>query len=88
VDPQVVIVSSGRKSFAGTFLPDRTTLQRYCDHNPQIRIYRTDQGDAEEGRTVATDADGDHVVVRMNGTRTEVRALKHGEPFEPIGCTP
>jgi beta-lactamase superfamily II metal-dependent hydrolase len=89
VDPEVVVVSSGRKSFSGTFLPDRTTLQRYCDHNPQIRIYSTDEGDAAEGRTTANDADGDHVVIRTNGVRTEVVAMKHGEPLPPAtSCVP
>ena len=33
VDPSIVVVQSGRKPFHGVFLPDSTTLQRYCDHN-------------------------------------------------------
>ncbi len=86
VDPAFVIVSSGRKSFAGTFLPERSTLQRYCDFNPAIRIYRTDQDDEAEGRTNATDADGDNIVIRMNGKRTEVVAQENGKPFVVNDC--
>ncbi len=46
VNPDYVIVQSGRKCFNGTHLPDMSTLQRYCAHNPNVRIYRTDEGDA------------------------------------------
>jgi hypothetical protein len=53
VNPEIVVVSSGRKSFSGTFLPDNSTLRRYCCHNPSIRIYRTDQNDEAEGLTAA-----------------------------------
>ncbi len=88
VDPEVVIVSSGREAYSGTFLPDRSTLQRYCAHNSQIRIYRTDQNDAAEGRTAATDNDGDHIVIRTNGRRTEIRALSAGQPWTAPACTP
>jgi beta-lactamase superfamily II metal-dependent hydrolase len=78
VDPQYVIVSSGRKSFNGRHLPDATTLQRYCAHNPAIRIYRTDEGDAAAGRTTANDADGDDIVIRMNPNSTVVEAYSGG----------
>lgn len=86
VDPAIIVVSSGRKSFGGTYLPDATTLQRYCDFNPAIRIYRTDQDDEAEGRTNATSADGDDIVIRMNGKRTEVIAYENGKPFTPKAC--
>jgi len=46
VDPRVVIVSSGRRKYGTRFLADASTLQRYCDHSPAIRIYRTDENDA------------------------------------------
>lgn len=36
---------SVRKSFNGTFIPDASTLERYCCHDPATRIYRTDQDD-------------------------------------------
>lgn len=77
-----MVVQSGRRSFSGTFLPDATTLQSYCEHNPEIRIYRTDQDDAAEERTANNDADGDHVVVRTNGRTLKVRALPAGQPHQ------
>jgi competence protein ComEC len=86
VDPEIVIVSSGRKNFNGTFIPDATTLQRYCAHDPAIRIYRTDQDDAAEGRTTQTDADGDHIVIRTNGTVTIVQALSAGQAITKMTC--
>lgn len=67
VDPEILIVQSGRKSFGGTFIPDASTLQRYCDHNGNIKIYRTDLGDAEAGFTGKQAVDGDHVILRSNG---------------------
>lgn len=88
VDPEILIVSSGREKYGNVFLPDSSTLRRYCTHNPQIRIYRTDQNDAAEGRTAATDNDGDHIVIRTNGRRTEVRALSAGQPWTAPACTP
>ena len=66
VNPEVVVVQSGRKSFRGTFLPDASTLNRYCVHNPQIKIFRTDQGD-QEFREERDAVDGDHIVIRSNG---------------------
>jgi len=62
-------------------LPDATTLQRYCAHKPATRIYRTDQKDAQEGRTVADDADKDNVIVRTNGQNVTVEAFEAGQPF-------
>lgn len=88
VDPQYVVVSSGRKSFNGRFLPDATTLARYCAHNPAIRIYRTDQDDAAQGRTSATDADGDDVLIRTNGSVTMVEGMADGVPVHPTACVP
>ncbi len=86
VDPEIVIVSSGRKNFNGTFIPDATTLQRYCAHDPATRIYRTDQDDAAEGRTTQTDADGDHIVIRTNGIVTNVQALSAGQAITKMTC--
>jgi beta-lactamase superfamily II metal-dependent hydrolase len=89
VDPEIIVVSSGRKAYSGTFLPDASTLQRYCANKPATKIYRTDQNDAAEGRTTTTDADGDHIVIRTNGTRTEVRAMSSGQVMPaPASCTP
>ena len=67
VDPEIVIVQSGRKNFSGTFLPDLSTLNRYCAHNPNVKIYRTDQGDEEAGYSLGQAVDGDHVIIRSNG---------------------
>jgi len=87
VDPRVVIVSSGRRKYGTRFLPDASTLQRYCDHSPAIRIYRTDENDAAEHRTRLNDADGDYIVVRTNGTALHVDAHSAGLPFTPTTCT-
>jgi competence protein ComEC len=88
VDPDVVVVSSGRQSFGGTFLPDASTLARYCDHKPETLIYRTDQDDEAEGRTQSTDADGDHIVISMNPGRTDIQAYSAGNPITPTACVP
>ncbi len=88
VSPAYVVVSSGRKKFKSRFLPDRTTLQRYCSHNDSTRIYRTDQDDEAEGRTETTDADGDHVNISMNGQETRIQAYSAGNPITPTTCFP
>jgi competence protein ComEC len=67
VDPEFVIVQSGRKSFHGTFLPDTSTLDRYCTHNSHVKIFRTDQGD-EVFHDERDAVDGDHIVIRSNGS--------------------
>lgn len=87
VDPDIVIVQSGRKSFQGTFLPDITTLQRYCTHNPNVKIYRTDEGDEEAGLTGRAAADNDHIIIRTNGKgQIQVQALQGGQPFTGNFC--
>jgi competence protein ComEC len=88
VDPEYVVVSSGRESFRGTYLPDATTLARYCDRRPTTRIYRTDQDDAGEGRTETTDADGDHILISTNGKETRILAHSAGNPITPTACAP
>jgi competence protein ComEC len=88
VDPEFVIVSSGRRSFGGTFLPDRVTLEHICAHNPSTRIYRTDQDDEAEHRNGSNDADGDDIVIRTNGKTTLVDGRSGGTPFTVTGCTP
>jgi competence protein ComEC len=86
VDPDYVIVSSGRRKYGTRYLPDASTLKRYCDHKPATRIYRTDQDDEAEGRTGATDGDGDHIVIRTNGTTTTVEAYSAGTRITQTGC--
>jgi competence protein ComEC len=88
VKPRIVVVSSGRKSFSGVYLPDKVTLDHICANDPTTRIYRTDQDDAAEGRTVYTDQDGDDIVIRTNGKSTLVEASSAGRPITVTGCTP
>lgn len=88
VSPTHLVVSSGRKKFKSRFLPDRTTLQRYCDHNDSTRIYRTDQDDEGELKTETTDADGDHIIISMNGKETRTQAYSGGNPITPTACVP
>jgi beta-lactamase superfamily II metal-dependent hydrolase len=91
VDPDVVVVSSGRKDFgphSPLFLPDKSTLQRYCSHKASTRIYRTDQNDAQEARTEGNDADSDNVLIRTNGTELQVQAFENGMPFTVTSCSP
>ncbi|MGZ8398861.1 MAG: hypothetical protein ACXWWN_07480, partial [Gemmatimonadales bacterium] len=88
VDPDYVVVSSGRENFNGTYLPDASTLARYCNRKPATRIYRTDQDDAAEGRSETTDADGDHIVISMNGNETRIQAYSAGNPIAPTACVP
>ena len=70
VNPEYVIVQSGRKCFSGTHIPDMSTLLRYCAHNPAVKIFRTDEGDA--GLTTDEAVNGDDVVLRSNGSVIEV----------------
>ena len=85
VNPDILIVQSGRKSFSGTFLPDKTTLKRYCDNNPNTRIYRTDQGDANLSEAAAVDRD--NIIIRSNGKgQIEVKAFRNGVPFTVTSC--
>ncbi len=92
VDPHHVVVSSGRRPYGRQpnirFLPDSGTLQRYCNHSDSTRIYRTDQDDEAERRTAANDADGDHVVISMNGQETRIQAYSAGNPITPTACVP
>ena len=88
IDPEIVVVCSGRQRYRGTYIPDASVLRRYCCHNSDIRIYRTDYNDEQEGRTAADDQDGDHVVVETNGQEIKVTALSAGTPVEISECLP
>jgi hypothetical protein len=87
-------LSAGRKSFNGTFLPDSSTLRRYCCHDPATRIYRTDQGDEQAGLVGNAAADGDNLLIRSNGTDLEAstpwRAVVYSDVMPagllPLGC--
>ena len=88
VDPDIVVVQSGRKSFGGTFIPDASTLQRYCTHDPSTLIYRTDQNDEADRLLNRAAVDGDHIVIRTNGSgQPTVTALEGGDPFTVTSCT-
>lgn len=67
-------------------LPDDTVLERYCALDIDTRMVRTDQDDAADGLTAANDEDGDHVVIRTNGSTIEVEALEEGEAFGVATC--
>jgi beta-lactamase superfamily II metal-dependent hydrolase len=85
VDPEIVVVQSGRKKFKTTFLPDVSTLQRYCAQNVNVKIYRTDQGDT--GADVRKAVDNDHIVIRTNGKgKPKVEALNGGKPVNTNFC--
>jgi len=87
VNPDIVVVESGRKSFSGTYLPDVSTLQRYCSFNPNVKIYRTDQGDEAAGLTGSNCADGDDVIIKSNGKgKPVVSAFDHGTLITTTFC--
>jgi len=65
VRPELIVIMSGRKRFSGTFLPDRTVLDRYRRELPGVRILRTDRND--QNRNTMTDADGDDVYMYTDG---------------------
>lgn len=79
VRPEVIVISSGRKAFNGTYIPDSSSVARYCALSNHPSVYRTDYRDAAEGRTTTTDTDGDHVVIRTNGRELKVEAYSAGK---------
>ena len=83
VNPQIVVISSGRKNFSGTFLPDNSVITRLCGLG-NIQLVRTDHNDIAEGRTEGTDADADHIVIRTNGTQIDVFAYSSGTRIDPV----
>jgi competence protein ComEC len=85
VNPDIVVVQSGRKKFGTRYLPDISTLQRYCTHNPNVKIYRTDQGD--EGLSTKAAVDGDNIIIRTNGSgQPQVQVFQHCQPFTGNFC--
>lgn len=86
MDPEVVLILAGRRSFGGSILPDESVLERFCELNPDVRIYRTDHRDQEEGHTGSTAADRDHVVIRTNGDSLEATQFSNGEPGADPSC--
>jgi competence protein ComEC len=79
VQPDIVVVMSGRRSFGGRHLPDETVLQRITTHVPGVTILRTDHLDEEEGLKPPADADGDDIFMFTDGQT--LRAFQaRGEP--------
>lgn len=86
VDPEIVVVQSGRKSFHGGYLPDASTLQRYCTFNPNVRIYRNDQDD-ENVAKVRDAVDEDHIIIQTNGKgKPDVEVFNGGQAFTGNFC--
>jgi len=67
VRPEVIVIMSGRKPFSGTFLPDRSVLDRYRRENSKLVVLRTDEGDGRERRDTTDDQDGDDVYMYTDG---------------------
>jgi len=72
VQPDVVVIQSGRKAFAGTFLPDKGVLARYKTERPGAIIVRTDEGDEAQGLDTMNDADGDDIAILTDGDSLRV----------------
>ena len=65
VQPEVIVIMSGRKAFMGTYLPDQSVINRYRRERPGVTIVRTDRND--QNRNTMTDADGDDVYMYTDG---------------------
>ena len=66
---------------------DRIMSLLSCFDHEQV-VYRTDQNDEADGLSESAAPDGDHIVVRTNGTSIEVHALEGGSPFQVTHCQP
>jgi beta-lactamase superfamily II metal-dependent hydrolase len=72
VRPAVIVIMSGRKPFNGTFIPDRSVLERYRRGNSRLVVVRTDEGDGRERRDTTNDQDGDDVYMYTDGDSLRV----------------
>jgi len=72
VQPKIIVVMTGRRSFNGRFLPDEGVIERYEDLDPDVLILRTDDKDEAEGHTTKDDQDGDDVYMRTDGKTLRV----------------
>jgi competence protein ComEC len=72
VRPDVIVIMSGRKPFGGTFLPDRSVLERYRRENSRLVVVRTDTNDVRERRDTTNDQDGDDVYMYTDGDTLRV----------------
>jgi competence protein ComEC len=73
VQPDVVVIMSGRKAFSGTYLPDKTVLARYKQERPGVTIVRTDEQDEQQGLDTTNDADGDDILIFTDGDSLQVQ---------------
>jgi competence protein ComEC len=76
VQPDVVVIESGRKAFSGTFLPDQSVVDRYKKERPGALIVRTDDGDEAQHLDTMNDADGDDIAILTDGDSLRVRQAK------------
>jgi beta-lactamase superfamily II metal-dependent hydrolase len=76
VQPDVVVIQSGRKSFSGTYLPDQSVIDRYKKEHPGVTVVRTDYLDEAEGRDTTNDADGDDIAILTDGDSLRVRQAR------------
>jgi competence protein ComEC len=72
VQPKVIVVMTGRRSFNGRFLPDEGVIERYEELDPDVLILRTDDKDEAEGHTTKDDQDGDDIYMRTDGKTLRV----------------
>lgn len=86
VDPDFIVIMAGNRSFGGSVLPDQTVIDRYCARDSDIRVLRTDQNDAAEQLKGDAARDGDHIVIRTNGSIITVETLEGGQPFSNGSC--
>ena len=67
VNPDILVIMSGRKVFNGRFLPDQSVIDRYKKLNPNLLVVRTDQNDAQQKLDTSNDADGDDIYMLTDG---------------------
>jgi hypothetical protein len=72
VQPRIVVVMSGRRSFNGRSIPDESVIDRYNELKSAPLVVRTDENDEAEGRTTKDDQDGDDVYMRTDGKTLRV----------------
>jgi len=84
VNPSVVIIQSGRKSYSGRYLPDASTIARIKSICPGVKVYRTDQDDEASGYRHYEAVDGDDIEVRSNGRGPLQIKTKSGAETVPV----
>ena len=72
VQPRVIVIMSGRRTFHGRNIPDEAVIERYGELSPEPLVVRTDEKDEAEGRTTRNDQDGDDIYLRTDGKTLRV----------------